>query len=64
MCTVKFLINDDKVRTEHIHLMVIALIELARADCTPHTLQGTQDAHENITLLQLLFKVNRFVCFS
>ena len=44
MFTIEGLIRDDKVCTEHIHLMVIAFIELARADRTLDTLQGTQDA--------------------
>ena len=63
MCKVKFLIKDDKVCSEHIHLMVIAFIELARAEYTLHTLHCTQDIHENIIPLQLLLKVISFYLF-
>ena len=57
MFTIESLIKDDKVCTQHNHLMVIAFIELARADYTLHTLQSTQVALGNITPLHLLFTV-------
>ena len=40
--------------------MVIAFIELARADHTLHTSQGTQDSDENIILLHMLRSVQSY----
>ena len=61
MFSVKSLIKDEKVCTKHIHLIVIALIEFALVDCTPHTFQGGQYIVENIAELQLMDTVENIL---